>query len=454
MTRNSKLLLLILVLSSPCFCVKDSVSETSPLPGSSSAPDSALSASCADTVFDFAPRTYGVMTVQGFSPIIVRGDKLPLSKTMNYTTAHNYQTQCTIQIYENKSTKIGAFEIKNIPSARMGVEKISVTFEVNNRGILHATGTIVSTGKSEALSLVSSSLNSTVPQRYESKDKTVRLLTPALLGTWFWEVNTDITTLNQSRTHFEAHPRVADLVSTLNNFVETNLHISHFTDASSGWIDYASREAAFHKRVDTTVRRIRSSLIQTDLPHGLQEIHFKAFFDKNIPALIEFLKSEASTPELDSSQTSDWKFVEFLSPETASSTPSSASYKKPISQPSSQHCSDSIYVETLEPDYFASVSGFTEASSDLVQMIQLLNHFSTLNGKIYETKKYGQDKYDEDRMMILDIIRGLTGAQQRRGPADERSMMIAQLARFLRDCKHRTDGTFESILDLLTSQFG
>lgn len=470
----SLLSLLLLASSSSVYCVRTQSPEASPFlstPSSSSAPDQAsvsvLRSSRTQSVAAFAPRTYGIRTIQGFSPIIVRGDKLPMSKTMRYTTIRDNQTQCSIEIYEdirNRPTKIRAFHVKNIPPAPRGREKVDVTFNVNDRGILYATGQIVSTGASEALSIVSSSLNSSVPQRYESEDRSVRLLTPSVLGSWFWEVNTDITTLNQSRAHFETNPLCASLAQTLNTVVERTMPLSSFTSASTGWIDYTARNLAFHRLVDTTVRRIRSSIVQTDLPHGLQDIHFRTFFEGNIPALIEFLNSKLGQPhpQPDTSQT-DWHVVSLPQASSSSSAPGpTGSETRPIPYVSSEASkrfrkqtgfTESIYVERIDPDYFMSVGGFTKANPNLRKVVQLLNHFATINGGFYEYHGWGQSQYDSDRMRLTDIIRRQTHCEQRRGGGDP-SEDYYELVGILEDCKTETDGYFDSVIKVMIVQFG
>ena len=471
-------------------------SRTPPCPGPQSSPGlcavSLLPCDHTDTVVPFAPRTYGVKTVQGFSAIITKGDSLPRSQTRRYTTRYDNQTEALVQIYEktypyeygsrrvrdyqvssmHNTKKIRDFEIKHIPKNRAGREFITVTFDVNDRGTLYATAVVDSTGEREALSIMSSALNTVVPDHCESEDKTVRPLTAGVLGRWFWEVNTDITTLNQSLARFEAHPAPAELALQLNNFVEHSMPLVRYTDAASGWVDYAARNADFHQLVDTIVRRIRSSVIQTDLPYGLQQVHFKAFFEVNIPALIRHLNSRArgTTPGIPQLHQGDWTVVGAPGGAHTGGTvccsgsgPDDEFSFRPVHFRSryvkARHSSKQrgftgpIYVETMDPHYLISVGGYSGGYTELQGIARSLNFFAGVNGRIYESQTWGQTQFDSDRMGLVDLLRGLTKAQQRRGGFSEEPG-LNQIVQVLVELQQGYDLSFDTVVQKLKEEFG
>lgn len=90
-----------------------------------------------------------------FDPIILKDNKIPCTKKKIYTTFVDYQTKVMINAYQGddilvkKNTKIGEFELKGIPPALKGEERIEVAFSYNFNEILEIKAKIMSTGDSE-----------------------------------------------------------------------------------------------------------------------------------------------------------------------------------------------------------------------------------------------------------------------------------------------------------------
>lgn len=108
------------------------------------------------------PLTIGVGAFRGrqyqFSQIIKRNTPLPASNNCDYLTIKDNQTSVQFEILQGEhklaaeNFKIGVFEVSGIPPAKAGVEKVTVTFTVDENGILNAT--VVSHSNSAAKSEV------------------------------------------------------------------------------------------------------------------------------------------------------------------------------------------------------------------------------------------------------------------------------------------------------------
>lgn len=102
----------------------------------------------------------GIMTSgRRFSKIISKGMKIPLNKSIRvekeYYTQYDNQTEFNILVYQceddvkyinGKCICIGEFKLSNIRKNYKGMEKIYVTFEVNNENIVNIKATSVTSG--------------------------------------------------------------------------------------------------------------------------------------------------------------------------------------------------------------------------------------------------------------------------------------------------------------------
>ncbi|GHV24904.1 chaperone protein DnaK [Spirochaetia bacterium] len=110
---------------------------------------------------DVCPYTLGTAPLQDglfgkrkiFDPIIPRNTTIPVERSKLYHTAHDYQTEVIIDVYQGESSdpenneRLGEVELKGIPSAREGKEPVEVTFSYDMNGILQVKASVVSTGK-------------------------------------------------------------------------------------------------------------------------------------------------------------------------------------------------------------------------------------------------------------------------------------------------------------------
>ncbi|GHU03567.1 chaperone protein DnaK [Spirochaetia bacterium] len=109
---------------------------------------------------DVCPYTLGTAPLQDglfgtrkiFDPIIPRNTTIPVERSKLYHTAHDYQTEVIIDVYQGESSdpenneRLGEVELKGIPSAREGKEPVEVTFGYDMNGILQVKASVVSTG--------------------------------------------------------------------------------------------------------------------------------------------------------------------------------------------------------------------------------------------------------------------------------------------------------------------
>ena len=98
-------------------------------------------------LLDVLPLSLGVETQGGIVPrIIPRNTPLPASGAQVFTTATDYQTSMDIHVLQGErelaadNISLGQFQLNGIPSARRGVAKVEVAFEVDVDGIVHVSG--------------------------------------------------------------------------------------------------------------------------------------------------------------------------------------------------------------------------------------------------------------------------------------------------------------------------
>ncbi|GLG92539.1 70 kDa heat shock protein [Gryllus bimaculatus] len=84
--------------------------------------------------------------------IIPRRSELPVKKTVNYTTYHDYQQAITLNVFEGErllatsNTMLGTLTLDGIPLLPRGIPQIDITFDLDSSGLLTVTACERSTG--------------------------------------------------------------------------------------------------------------------------------------------------------------------------------------------------------------------------------------------------------------------------------------------------------------------
>ncbi|NEX94229.1 molecular chaperone HscC [Caulobacter sp. 17J65-9] len=118
---------------------------------------------------DVCPYTLGVDTVERapngqvrsgvFSPVLERNTVIPASRVQSYSTAHDYQRQVNLQIYQGESRvcadniRLGAVDVP-VPSAPAGEVGIEVRFTYDVNGLLEVDVHVPATGERRELVIV------------------------------------------------------------------------------------------------------------------------------------------------------------------------------------------------------------------------------------------------------------------------------------------------------------
>jgi molecular chaperone DnaK len=112
---------------------------------------------------DVTPLTLGVETLGGIATSLVgRNTPIPVKHTEVFTTAADMQTSVTIHVFQGErpmasdNTSLGEFTLQGLPPAPRGVPKIEVTFDIDSNGILNVAARDQASGKSQSISITSS----------------------------------------------------------------------------------------------------------------------------------------------------------------------------------------------------------------------------------------------------------------------------------------------------------
>lgn len=115
--------------------------------------------------FDILPMTIGVL--EGSStiiPIIEKNEELPVSRTSNFTTQHDNQTEMRVAIYQGNSPHkgecvyLGDLIIDQIPKRKAGETRLSVTLMITANNVLMCEATVEGVTKTLQLSLNNDSI--------------------------------------------------------------------------------------------------------------------------------------------------------------------------------------------------------------------------------------------------------------------------------------------------------
>ena len=113
---------------------------------------------------DVTPQSLGIKTVGGFCEFIIpRNTPIPTDSSKVFHTAHDFQTEVRIGVYQGESRMaadnelLGEFVLDDLPSLPRGELKVKVSFEIDTDGIVHVLAEETGTGKSRDLRIEASS---------------------------------------------------------------------------------------------------------------------------------------------------------------------------------------------------------------------------------------------------------------------------------------------------------
>lgn len=115
-------------------------------------------------LLDVTPLSLGIETLGGvFTKLIERNTTIPTEKTQIFSTAADNQTVVDIHVLQGErpmakdNKSLGQFQLHGIPPAPRGVPQIEVTFKIDANGIVNVSARDKATGKSQAITIQSSS---------------------------------------------------------------------------------------------------------------------------------------------------------------------------------------------------------------------------------------------------------------------------------------------------------
>ena len=115
-------------------------------------------------LLDVTPLTLGIETLGGVrTPLIERNTTIPTRKSETFSTAADNQTSVEIHVLQGERSMardnrtLGKFQLVGVPPAPRGVPQIEVTFDIDANGIVHVTAKDMGTGKTQEITITSSS---------------------------------------------------------------------------------------------------------------------------------------------------------------------------------------------------------------------------------------------------------------------------------------------------------
>lgn len=115
-------------------------------------------------LLDVTPLSLGIETAGGvFTKMIDRNTTIPTTKSQVYSTYADSQTSVEIHVLQgersmaNGNKTLGRFMLGDIPPAPRGVPQIEVSFDIDANGIVNVSALDKGTGKSQKITITSSS---------------------------------------------------------------------------------------------------------------------------------------------------------------------------------------------------------------------------------------------------------------------------------------------------------
>ncbi len=115
-------------------------------------------------LLDVTPLSLGIETMGGiFTKIIDRNTTIPTSKSQVFSTAADNQTSVPIHVLQGEremaqyNKTLGQFQLGDIPPAPRGIPQIEVSFDIDANGIVNVNAKDLGTGKSQKITITSSS---------------------------------------------------------------------------------------------------------------------------------------------------------------------------------------------------------------------------------------------------------------------------------------------------------
>ena len=114
-------------------------------------------------LLDVTPLSLGLETLGGvFTKLIERNTTIPTRKTQVFSTAADGQSSVEIHVLQGEremakdNKTLGMFRLDGIPPAPRGVPQIEVTFDIDANGIVQVSAKDLGTGKSQNITITSS----------------------------------------------------------------------------------------------------------------------------------------------------------------------------------------------------------------------------------------------------------------------------------------------------------
>jgi molecular chaperone DnaK len=115
-------------------------------------------------LLDVTPLSLGIETLGGvMTKLIERNTTIPTKKTETFSTAADNQHTVEVHVLQGErpmaggNRTLGKFQLSGIPSAPRGVPQIEVSFDIDANGIVNVTAKDRGTGRSQAITITSSS---------------------------------------------------------------------------------------------------------------------------------------------------------------------------------------------------------------------------------------------------------------------------------------------------------